>query len=115
MIRKSGGEYLCFVLQAPKGTRMHDAIAVALEFVAVRVWKFRITAAAALLDREAQPAQPDHFCGMLERAVMAARLMGARVLLRSGSSNFRASCGFVFSNRWASANVACSLDTTAVG
>ena len=49
------GEDLCFGLQPPESTRMHHAVAVALEGVAVGVGGFGIGAPAAPFNRKAQP------------------------------------------------------------
>ena len=54
MIGQAGGEDLRLVLQAPKRPGMHNAVAIALECVAVRVRQLRIAAPPALLDGETE-------------------------------------------------------------
>jgi hypothetical protein len=54
VIGKSRRENLGLGFQAAKGARMNDTIAIALEDIAVRVLRFRITAAGAALYREAK-------------------------------------------------------------
>ena len=54
MIGEARREDLGLGFQAAKGARMNDAIAIALEGIAVRMLRFRIAAAGAALDREAK-------------------------------------------------------------
>ena len=50
VIGKAAGEDLRFGLEPAKGPRMHDAVAVALELVAIAVQGFGITASAGMQD-----------------------------------------------------------------
>ena len=57
VIRQALGEHLSLVLQPPEGARMHDAVAVSLKFVAVRMGKLRVTTAACTRHRKAQMSE----------------------------------------------------------
>src|ERR1700678_3422981 len=56
MVRDSGGENLGFVFKAAKSPRMDNAVAIALEFAAIRMRKFGISPATASFSRKAQAA-----------------------------------------------------------
>ena len=47
MIGKTGRKHLGLIFQAPERAGVHDAVAIALKVVAIRMWKFGIAAAAA--------------------------------------------------------------------
>ena len=66
---------------------MDDAVAVALEFAAIRMREFGISPAAALLHRKAQAAQPVHCWDSEPSIEIAALLTALRVLVRSGSTS----------------------------
>ena len=59
MIGKVGGENLRLVFQPPESPRMHDAVAIALKFVAVGMGKFGIAAPARPFDRKAKLGERD--------------------------------------------------------
>jgi len=116
MIGDACRENLCLILQPPEGMAMNDAIAVALEFVPVRMLRLRILAAPRLINREAQAPGCGHFeFGISDSKVMALPLMFARGLFRKGSRSLRARAGSDFMINSAKAMVACSLDTRMVG
>ena len=54
MVGEAGGEDLGLVLQPPEGAGVNDAVAVALEFVAIGMGQFGITAAPRPLHRKPQ-------------------------------------------------------------
>src|ERR1700687_2602518 len=87
VVGDAGGEDLHLVFQTPEGTGVNDPVAVALEFVAVRVRELGITPAPASVHREAQTAERNHFWDMSESALMVTRLTLPRGLLRNGSSS----------------------------
>ena len=58
VIGNAGRENLRLIFQPAKCPRMDYAVAIALEFVAVRMRKFRIEPAAALFHRKTQARQP---------------------------------------------------------
>ncbi len=115
MVGNAGRKDLHFILQPAEGAGVNDAIAIALEFVTVRVRKLGIAAAAASVYREAQAGERVHFWVRSESALIAARLTLLRVLLRKGSSNLRARCGSLGSISSPSTIVAASLETRGVG
>ena len=54
VVRNARGEHLSLVFQAAERPRMHHAIAVTLERIAVRMSQFRVAAPAGVIQREAQ-------------------------------------------------------------
>jgi hypothetical protein len=54
VIGQAGREDLGLGFEAAKGACMNDTVAIALEDIAVRVFRFRIAAAGAALYREAK-------------------------------------------------------------
>jgi hypothetical protein len=56
MVRDTTGENLGFVLQTSEGSRVNDAVAIALELVSIGVRQFRVAAAVAALNRKAEGA-----------------------------------------------------------
>ncbi len=88
MVRDAGRKNLHLVFQPAKGARVNDAVAIALELVAVGMRKLGIAPSAALLHGKAQSAGRGHFFwDMSSSALRAARLMPLRSLPRNGSSN----------------------------
>jgi len=71
MVGESGREHLGFGFKTAEGARVDDAVAVALERVAVRVLRFRIAAAQAVLDGKTKARE--HECGATVRATRPAR------------------------------------------
>src|ERR1051326_1181201 len=89
MVRDAGRENLGLVFEATERAGMHNAIAIALELIAVWVRQFGKAAAASVLDGKTQTRKRVHFGSSL-MAVRACRLTAARSLDRSGSSSLRA-------------------------
>lgn len=57
MIGKAGGEDLRFIFKAAESAGVDDAVAIALEFVAVGMRKFGITPSARAFERKAQTGE----------------------------------------------------------
>ena len=95
MVGDAGREHLCLVFQAAEGAGMDDPVAIALEFVPIRMWEFGISPATSLASGETQTAEAGHFFegGSCATASMAALLTLGRVLVRRGSSILRALSG----------------------
>src|SRR5579862_41366 len=116
MVGKAGREDLRFGFQAAEGAGVNDAIAVALEGVAIGMIGFGIAASQAVLNLEAKPGKHAvrYFWLRSPRACTAIWLTVLRVV-RSGSSILRASSGRVLPMTRAKAMVASSLETKMVG
>lgn len=69
---------------------MDDAVAIALELVAIRMGKLRIAAAAARRNGEPQTGQPAHLQAMSVASLMAVLLTAPRGLLRNGRISLQA-------------------------
>ena len=115
MIRDAGRENLRLVLQPAKSARMDDAVAIALEFIAVRMGELGIASAAARRNGEPQTGQPAHLQGISLASLMAVLLIGPRGLLRKGMSSLQARCASLLASNSPSASVASSLETSTVG
>ena len=57
MVRQSGGKDLRLRLQPAEGARVHHAVAVALEPIAIGVLRFRVSPSPALSHWKSQPRQ----------------------------------------------------------
>ena len=116
MVGDAGRKNLHLVFEAAEGPRVNDAVAIALELVAIRVRKLGVAASAALLHWKAQSAGRGHFFwDKSSSALRAARLMLLRSLPRKGSRILRARAGSLGAIRRANAMVADSLETSSVG
>ncbi len=116
MVGKAGREDLRLGFQPAESAGMNDAVAIALEGVAVGMIGFRIAASQAVLDLESKPGKHGvrYFWLRSPRACTAIWLTVLRVV-RSGSSILRASSGRVLPMTRARAMVASSLETKMVG
>jgi len=118
VVGKARREDLGLGFQAAKCARVDNAIAVALERVAVGVLGLGITAAQAAFHRETKALEhvggAYGWPGSSLTAVMASWLT-APALVRSGSSNLRASAGLVGAMALARAIVAWSVETKSLG
>ena len=113
MIRQRGREDLRLMFQPPESARMNNAVAIALERVAIRMFGLRVPAAARLLNRE--PQVREHYLdGNSESAVTAAWLASVWALA-SATSNLRASSVCVGTRPFARANCAWLFETRSVG
>ena len=75
MVAEAWREYLGLGFQPAEGARMHDAVAVALKGVAVRMRRFRVTPPQAAFHRKTEMAEhglPGYWGGNSAYAWMAA-------------------------------------------
>lgn|SRR5579871_309627 len=108
VIREPRGKNLGLSLKPPERPGVDDTVAVALERVAIRVFRLRIAPPEATRHRESKTGQHDcrRYCaGCWFKAPRAASLTGP-VWARNGSSSFLASAGLVGAMAFASSIVA---------